>query len=282
MTDKKDIRDDEFRVIGNSHAGSGAGRRKRLSLTVVFLLLASICALAIWKWPRRVEPSDGPVFPVASHASAPFGMQTDSTLTEKVDTAINDVLLSLYIPHNSTPELTLGRPSGNDIILSARAADIRADNERILGAFVLKGKPLAWGLSKKGYCSIIDGAVTIGRSDNSPLFEEATEKDGYFFRQYPLVDNGVLVENEPRGKARRRALCSRAGQVFVAVSETDESFHDFAQALVDIGVENAIYLVGGRDAGGWWLDASGQPRPLSPEAAYGMYRNETFIVWRDF
>lgn len=31
--------------------------------------------------------------------------------------------------------------------------------------------------------------------DNSPLFEAATEKGGYFFRQYPLVDNGVLVDN---------------------------------------------------------------------------------------
>lgn len=44
------------------------------------------------------------------------------------------------------------------------------------------------------YCGVIDGKLTVGVADNSPLFEEATEKGGYFFRQYPLVDNGVLVE----------------------------------------------------------------------------------------
>ena len=32
------------------------------------------------------------------------------------------------------------------------------------------------------------------------------EKGGYFFRQYPLVDNGVLVDNEPKGKAIRKAI----------------------------------------------------------------------------
>ena len=91
---------------------------------------------------------------------------------------------------------------------------------------MLKGKPLAWGLSKKGYCAIIDGKVTIGTAENSPLFEEATEKEGYFFRQYPLVDRGTLVESELKNKTMRKALCDRDGQIFVAVSQTDESMHD--------------------------------------------------------
>ena len=56
---------------------------------------------------------------------------------------------------------------------------------------------MAWGLSKKGYVSIIEDKITVGVADNSPLFEEATEKGGYFFRQYPLVNNGVgyMYEN---------------------------------------------------------------------------------------
>lgn len=32
------------------------------------------------------------------------------------------------------------------------------------------------------------------------------EKGGYYFRQYPLVDNGVLVDNETKGKAIRKAI----------------------------------------------------------------------------
>ncbi len=286
MTDKeKDIHDDEFRVIGRT-GGSNVKEERRRNLLVAAVSIALVILiglLAVINWPGTDNPETDVHDPETSGIpipSAPLGHITDSTLTEKIDTVINDIPLSLYLPHNSIPELSLGVPSGKDVILAAQAADVRADNGKILGAFVLKGKPLAWGLSKKGFCAIIDGIVTIGKSDNSPLFEAATEKDGYFFRQYPMVDNGGLVDNEPRGKAMRKALCARSGQIFVAVSETDESFHDFAQALVDFGVENAIYLVGGRDSGGWWIDANGNSVPFTPESRTGTYRNETYIFWR--
>ena len=111
--------------------------------------------------------------------------------TEIRDTLINDIPLRIYIPHNAEMSLHIGRMNQQDtsVIYTAQAADVRADNGGIVGAFVLKGTPRAWGLSKKGFCASIDGVVTVGVAENSPLFEEATEKEGYFFRQYPLVDN---------------------------------------------------------------------------------------------
>ena len=178
--------------------------------------------------------------------------------------------------------MTLGVPDRNDksIILAAQAADIRRDNRKILGAFVLKGEPLAWGLSKKGFCSIIDGVVTVGYSENSPLFEEAVDKGGYFFRQFALVDNGRLVENDLDNKTMRKALCSRSGQIFIAVSETDESMHNFAQALVDLEVDNAIYLVGSHSSFGWFIDENGEKTLFAPDVHRGTYKNENYIVWK--
>ena len=161
---------------------------------------------------------------------------------------------------------------------AAQAADIRADNKEILGAFVYKGTPLAWGLSKKGYCAIIDGKMTIGTSENSPLFEQATETGGYFFRQFPLVDKGVLVENEQKNKSVRKALCSRYGQIFIAATEDDESYHDFAQALVDLGVEDAISLVGSKYAFGWWRDFEGVKTSFAE--GWHQYRKENYVGWR--
>ena len=294
MADKlKDIRDDEFRVIGKPTASSdidGGGKKSNHLITIISLLLVlAIGILAIIKWPKEEpeNPDDGlfedlPEVVVNHEAIKPFGIETDQSFTEKIDTVINDVILSIYIPHNSAPELTLGVPDRYDksIILAAQAADIRRDNRKILGAFVLKGEPLAWGLSKKGYCAIIDGKVTVGMSENSPLFEEATEKGGYFFRQYPLVDNGVLVENEPKNKTMRKALCARAGQIFMVVSESDESFHDFSQALVDLGIENAIYLVGSHSAFGWFADVNGNKTIFAPDVHRGTYRNENYIIWK--
>lgn len=293
---KDNIRDDEFRIIGKPSlsAHDGKSRRPKWLMTLLataFIMLIGLTAVLLWK-KKEVSSSEEGLFEstpkeivddkLLSSPIKPLGTETDACYTEKKDTVINDVVLSLYIPHNAVPELTLGVPtdSGNRIILAAQAADIRKDNKKILGAFVLKGKPLAWGLSKKGYCAIIDNKVTVGVSENSPLFEEATEKEGYFFRQYPLVDNGAIVENEPKNKTMRKALCARAGQVFVAVSETDESFHDFSQALVDLGVENAIYLVGGYSSFGWYIGSDGQRILFAPNVHRGIYMNENYIIWR--
>ena len=291
---EKDIRDDEFRVIGKPSPSlpmderDGKNRNHLISILSLILVLG-IGILVIVKWPKEKpeDPEDGlfedlPEVVVNHEAAIPLGMETDLSFTEKIDTVINDVVLSIYIPHNAKPELTLGVPDRNDksIILAAQAADIRKDNRKILGAFVLKGEPLAWGLSKKGYCAIIDDSIAVGVSENSPLFEEATEKEGYFFRQFPLVDDGSLVENEPKNKTMRKALCSRAGQILVAVSETDESFHDFSQALVDLGVENAIYLVGSHSSFGWFIDDKNEKTLFAPDVHRGTYKNENYIIWR--
>lgn len=288
----KDIRDDEFRVIGHATAQDTSAceksRRKKGVAIVSAILVIAIGILTIVNWPKDVpEDPNGGLFEnapeqVEHKPVSLLGTTTDAHYTEKLDTVINDVHLSIYIPHNAKPELTLGVPDRKDknIILAAQAADIRKDNRKILGAFVLKGEPLAWGLSKKGFCAIIEDKVTVGVSENSPLFEEATEKEGYFFRQFPLVDNGVLVESDQKNKTMRKALCSRAGQLFMAVSETDESMHDFAQALVDLDVENAIYLVGSHSSFGWFINGAGEKTLFAPDVHRGTYKNENYIVWK--
>ena len=203
----------------------------------------------------------------------------DRAYTEHLELTINDIPLDVYIPHNAKPSLAIGTPDIFDkkIVLVTQAADIRADNGKINGAFVLAGKPMAWGLSKKGYVGIIDDKITVGVADNSPLFEEATEKGGYFFRQYPLVDNGVLVENEPKGKAIRKAICDRAGEIFVVMSISPESFHDFAQALVDLQVDNAVYLVGS-DSFGFFRDKYDHFTQICEKKREG-YKYENYIKW---
>ena len=301
--DNYDIRDDELRIIRRpsdtdltlnagkrtEQQGRGEGKPKWPIALLLLILLGGIGVFSAHKLlNRHSDISDEGLFEevprvIPQKADVkPLGSATTASFTEKLDTVVNDVVLSIYIPHNSTAQLTLGVPDRNDkgIILAAQAADIRKDNRQILGSFVLVGEPLARGLSKKGFCAIIDGKVTVGVHENTPLFEEATEKDGYFFRQYPLVDNGVLVENEPKNKTMRKALCSRAGQIFMAVSETDESFHDFAQALVDLGVDNAIYLVGSHSSFGWYIDEAGEKTLFAPDVHRGTYKNENYIIWR--
>ena len=291
----EEIMDDEVQIIGHAPkvvppAEEKKRRNKGVAIVSAIIVIA-IGILAIVFWPKA-EPED-PYSGVFENAelnepnavnTAPkvLGHIADSSkaYTERVDTVINDIPLAIYIPHNAVPQLSVGRPDPKEknIILIAQAADIRGDNKKILGAFVIKGEPLAWGLSKKGFCAIIDGQMTVGTSPNSPLFEEATEKGGYFFRQFPLVNNSVLVENELKNKSMRKALCQRLEQHFIAVSQTSESFHDFAQALVDLGVENAISLVGSQYAYGWSIDEEGEQELFGEDVH--KYKNENYILWK--
>lgn len=253
------IQDDELRVLGKPSPEEPKKKGFKWYYAVAILLILSgviFAAVRLFDIRRNeivpdfyeTELSDTIAMSETIPVMEKLGNDKDSSkaYTEHIEMTVNDIPLDIYIPHNAKPRLFIGTPDLNDknVIFTTQAADIRADNGKINGAFVLAGEPKAWGLSKKGYCGIIDGKITIGVAANSPLFEEATETGGYFFRQYPLVDNGKLVENEPKGKAIRKAICDRGGEILVVMTQEPESFHDFSQALVDLGASNAVYLVG--------------------------------------
>lgn len=291
-----DIQDDDFRIIGSTPSEAlNVDKSKGKIRWYIYILAAVLCLVAGLAFlfsrpeeqtqeaevvfdPMHIEPEQPTIEEIK-----PLGTYSEGdtkAYTEHLRDTINDIPLDIYIPHNAVPELMIGVPDIFDksIVLTTQAADIRADNGKIVGAYVLKGKPYSWGLSKKGYCGIIDGKLTVGVADNSPLFEEATEKGGYFFRQYPLVDNGVLVENEPKGKSIRKALCDRNGEIMLVMTQTPESFHDFAQALVDMKIDNAIYTVGSTSYG-YFRDKYDHFVQIY-EKHRGGYMYENFIVWR--
>lgn len=212
-----------------------------------------------------------------------FGQEygTDSpAFCETKDTLVDTVLLRLYHPINATPTLHVGNLSDTDtdgIVFAAQAADIRADNGKIVGAFVQNGQPFAWGLSKKGFCAIIGGEFTIGMSDDTPLFSEAISCGGYFFRQYALVTNGKAIDNTPANVTTRRGLCERGGDIFIAESLTPASMNTFAETLARLGVTNAIYLVGS-NSWGWFADEEGTKHEFGQQSRR-LPRYTSYILW---
>jgi len=197
------------------------------------------------------------------------------------ETEINGIKLRIMIPTGAVAKFEVGRIDEKDssIILALQAADIRRDNGEIVGACVYNGEVVGKGLAKKGYVSIINGEVRVGVTDHSPLFEAAIQEGGDFFRQYPLVADGAMIENQPKGKAIRRAICQRSGELFVAESLTPESFHDFAQALQDLQVDNAVYLVGSQYAMGFLRDSNHDLHSWG-EAKYSNLKNISYLLWR--
>jgi hypothetical protein len=196
------------------------------------------------------------------------------------ETAIDSVELKILTPYNAIPELHLGRidTSDTEILFAALAADIRRDNGKIVGAFVHEGEPRSWGLSKRGYCAIFDDEITLGVADNSPLFEQATEQGGSFFRQYPSVDNGKIVSNNPENLSFRRALCAFDGKVCIIISTNRVLMNDFSAALVKLGVRNAILLVGSTEDG-WYRTEDGRLNRLGKKYAKNN-PNINYLVFR--
>ena len=285
---EENISDSEIRIVGSSQKPT----QKPFPwgwVVVGVVLVVCLGVILWWQYSKtNAEQESVGVFEQEQPAAQSYPLMewfasVDSITavgTVTTDITINDIPLRVYLPLNSVPHLEVGygvTKKCQNSILFFQAADVRADNGKIVGAFVLQGKPLSWGLSKRGFCAILDGNVSIGVADNSPLFEKATEEEGDFFRQYPLVDNGRLVENELKNKSIRRALCEINAHIVVVETQSVESMHDFSQALVDLGVQNAIYLVGS-SAMGWSMDIHGNGTKM------GLWdprkiKNISFIVW---
>ena len=293
-----DIEDSEIRVISpsgarktNGHykyddvktADVPKGRHRWLIVSVItlslVLVVGVICFITAHSGDEMERPAAADVAEQATSLSTRVD-ETDRAHVEVLDTIVHGTRLKFLFPHNVVPVLALGEETLADTtaLLVVQAADIRADNGRIAGSFVLAGDLIGKGEAKAGFCAIIDGRVSLGVSDATPMFEQAIAGDGYFFRQYPLVVGGQVVENKPKGTSYRKALVDVDGHIAVAMSEEKLTFHDFSEALIDAGVRNAIYLVGSTSPG-FYRDDSGRVVRFGKEENNKMeYVN--FMVWK--
>ena len=281
-----DISDDEIRVISSGNKELPTKRHKKfytvLAAIIILVLCGTVAIVFFQPEDDNIETMiiEEPIRQSASIISAVDSLTAVPAYAEKKDTVVNGVGLTIITPRNAVPVLEIGEQVLDDptVVLAAQAADIRSDNGTIAGACVIGGELISKGCAKAGFCAIINGETTIGVAEATPMFEQALSDDGYFFRQYPLVIAGQIVENKPRGKAIRKALAEIGGDIAVVYSRRRLTFHDFSQALVDAGARNAIYLVGSRSSG-FYVDADGNRFSFGNDKRQNI-ANINFIVWR--
>jgi len=292
-----DIKDDEIRIIISKSSTNPSRPHKQLKrrklIAAILIAIGIVCVVLVWRIAlpgisgansHELEPSEG---------QTPVGDVTgddvcNSIVTEDAkpgfvvmsDTVINRVALSIFRPVNLIPSLQIGPESLDDptVRFIAQAADVREDNGGIVGTYVDKGQLISKGQAKSGYCAIIGGKINIGVADATPFLEQALETDGYFFRQYPLVVANQVVENKPKGDAFRKALAELDGEPVVIISRDRVTFHDFSQRLVDLGVSNAIYLVGGNAYG--YAIGEDEKKTEFGQRLKIISQNTNYIVWR--
>lgn len=276
-----DIDDNEIRII-TSKSGNGTPNPPRwLYYAIVCAVVAIIATVYALLWSSD-DAADSEELAVTQEATAHGDTATvvKKGYVEITDTVVGGVPLVILTPRDATPQLHIGIDvlQSPDVVMAMQAADIRGDNGGIVGAYVVEGNLVSKGQAKSGFCAIIDGNITIGVADATPFLEKAIESDGYFFRQYPLVVGNQLVENKPKGRSLRKALAEWNGIPVVVLSRSRLTFHDFAQTLVDLGVANAIYLVGS-EAFGFAVDSEGNRTEFGKEAPSPEV-STNYIIWR--
>lgn len=287
-----DIKDDEIRIISSSSEPESPDflsretlPRKNRRMGLIYLIVAVVVVVAggvLWYLLRDSDfvadiysTSNLPI------STTPAGEETSPATgwTEIRDTTINDTHLLLFYPENAVPKLIVGKKalSTPGAVFVALAADVRADNGRIVGAYVNRGELLSRGESKAGFCAIIDGKLTIGVATSTPYVEQAIESGGYFFRQFPLVAGGQPVENSLQSKSLRKSLAEIDGKIAIVMTETRMTLNDFSRLLADLGASEAIYLVGST-AFGYAVDKSGRRVEFGKQVDNPpVYAN--YIVW---
>ena len=288
-----DIADDEIRIIMACESSDPKATRTKKTknrLVRVYLPIVALVILLVvigWILLPAENDADEDIVTIAEDeiiVNQPVIKPDEPSVSLKegivvVDTVINKRGLLIIYPENLRPKLVIGRDMLNDstIVLATQAADIRRDNGKIVGTFVMDGEVISKGDSKAGYCSIIGDEITIGVSDATPMLEQVLMQDGYFFRQYPLVVGGQIVENKPKGESIRKALAEIDGKICVVRSKENLTFQDFSQLLVDAGVRNAVYLVGSSSYG-FYINESGKKIFIGGAQKIEV-ENESYIVW---
>lgn len=283
-----EINDDEIRIITSNFSRRPPQPRPHRKAVVIITLIVAILAafgIGILLYSNdgdfvEDELVQGPTELMCWNPVQPDSTEISVGYVTRTDTFVEGKALMILTPVGATASLCIGDSILDDpnAKLVMQAADVRGDNGAIAGAYVYQGELVSKGQAKAGFCSIINGDITIGVADATPMLEQALETGGYFFRQYPLVVGGQLVENKPKGKSYRRALADIGGRICVVISRDKLTFHDFSQALIDAGARNAIYLVGS-SADGFYSDADGTRHFLSKRDKQ-RFENVNYIVWR--
>lgn len=294
-----DINDDEIRIISSENklmtiepVKDHKHKKKKfrylypLLILLIIILVVFLCLiiknnddvveeLEIEK--QQKEELSKPVETLDENENIDFNTKGFVDIT---DTIIDKNKLTLLKPVNLTPSLQIGSEALEDssAVLVVQAADIRRDTGGIVGAYVLEGNLLSKGQAKAGYCAIINGKLIVGVADSTPYLEQAIESDGYFFRQYPLVVGGQVVENKLKPSSLRKALAELNGEIVVILTHQKMTLNEFSSLLVDMGVSNAIYLVGS-SAFGFAVDEEDNRIEFGKKQK-NPSKNTNYIVWK--
>ena len=169
--------------------------------------------------------------------------------------------------------------SDSSVFLVTRSADYRIKNDRraIIGDFIQNGEILSKSNWRAGFMAVADGNAQIGISRSSKVRRYVLEQDGSFFRQLAIVSAGTRCDRQfiLKGKVTRCAYArDENGMLYFIETANPETLYGFADALIEDGFIDAVYVTGGAQADLFFREADG--------TAHGSYTDDKphkLVVW---
>ena len=136
------------------------------------------------------------------------------------------------------------------IYLVTRSSDYKiiGDKKEIIGDYIVDGEVAAKSNWRAGFMAIVDGNVQIGIDRSSKIANYVKKHNGSMFRQLALVSANISCDNQfiLRGKVTRCAYArDRQGKLYFIETVEPETLSGFADALIEYGFIDAVYITGG-------------------------------------
>lgn len=289
---KTDNPDDMIYVLGGSghgddgcgcmQKGRGKGGRNRWR-TAVFVLAAVIFSGVSLFVGRRLYfrfeyPRSRPDSEIISglQHSMPGNPGVEYSEREILGVALRIYALSGLKASfaDSLPEL------GEDVYIVTRNSDYRIENgkNRIIGDYADGGLIRERSTWRAGFMAVVGGNAQIGVGRGGRILRYVLKHEGSFFRQLAIVSAGVRCQSQYilKGKVSRCAYARDVdGNLYYVETVGPETMFGFADALIEYGFADAVYVTGGRQPELFYRDSCG--------VAHGSYSDDkphTMVVWR--
>ena len=286
---KNEYTDDDVVIIGGSEwkpsedkkgrTGGRSGRRKTLIVSLAVLVLLPAVAYAVWGVCNMMQfPKSRPDHEIVSMLSAkPEGVPGVS----RNDEEIMGVKLEIFSISGLHAHFADSVPDCSDtsVYLVTRSADYRIwkDSRKMLGDFVQDGIVLSRDTWRAGFMAISDGNAQIGISRWNKVFRYVVRHGGSFLRQMAIVSAGTRCDRQYilKGKVTRCAYArDENGKMYFVQTSDAETLYGFADALIEYGFIDAVYVTGGAQEDLFYRDADGVPH-----GSYTDDKPHKLVVW---
>ena len=197
--------------------------------------------------------------------------------------SILGVAMDFYALHGLKASIEFEEPDTADtsVYLYCRSVDHKADSTYI-GSLVVNGQERQSDNRRLGYMAMLGNNSVIGISRSEKVKDFVQDHGGSFFRQFMLVSGGEKPTRfQLKGKVERRAVGRKDNQLYFITTRYKESLSDFADALLEYGFMDVIYITGGTDYC-FYRDKEGMRYDIGDIADYPQTKWKGIIPWLVF